>query len=46
MPAKLKTKDLNSTLDKELLSLHPIDSSENEEIMCVASDSSVVDTFI
>ena len=46
MPAKLKTKELNSTLDTELLSLHPTDTSENEEDMSVASDSSVVDTFI
>ena len=46
MPAKLKRKDLNLTLDTELLSLHPTDSSKNEENMSVASDSIVVDTFI
>ena len=46
MPAKLKTKELNSTLDTKLLSLHSTDSSENEEGMSVTSDSSVVNTFI
>ena len=43
---KLKKKDLNLSIDSDALSLHPTDSSENEETMSIASDSSVIDTFI
>ena len=39
-------KETNLTIDADALSLHPTDSSENEDTMSVASDSSVVDTYI
>ena len=43
---KEKTKHTKSSFDTAVLSLHPTDSSDNEEEMCVASDSSTTDTFI
>ena len=43
---KQKKKDLTLSIDSDALSLHPTDSSENEETMSIASDSSVIDTFI
>ena len=42
----LKKKEINLPLDSDALSLHPTDSSENEETMSIASDSSGIDTFI
>ena len=42
----LKKKETNLPLDSDALSLHPTDSSENEEIMSIASDSSGIDSFI
>ena len=43
---KIIQKEENLPMDKDALSLHPSDSSENEDTMSVASDTSVVDTFI
>ena len=42
----LKKKEINLPLDSDALSLHPTDSSENEETMSIASNSSGIDTFI
>ena len=43
---KFWKKKKNLSIDTDALSLHPTDSSENEEIMSVASDSIIVNTFI
>ena len=45
IPTKLKTKT-NLSMDTEVLSLHPTDSSEDEEGMSVKSDSSAIDNYI
>ena len=46
IPTKINIKETNSKIDTELLTLHPTDTSDNEEVMSVASDSSITDTFI
>ena len=39
-------KERNLLTDTDALSLHLIDSSENKEVMSIASDSNIIDTFI
>ena len=43
---KQKKKEVNLSLESDTLSLHPNATSENEDIMSIASDSSAADTFI
>ena len=43
---KLNKKELNLSIDSNTLSLHPTESSENEETLSIVSGLSVIDTFI
>ena len=42
---KVLKKERNLPIETDALSLHTTDSSENEEIMSVASNTSHIDTF-
>ena len=44
--SKQKNKEINLLLESDSLSLRPTDTSKNEDIMSVSSDSSVADTLI
>ena len=43
---KQKKKEIKSSVDSDALSLHPTDSSDNEEVMSIASNLSNPDTYI